>query len=330
MRKNKNMDRAALLIKAAQTPVTQTRTTNGYVSSKELFNRYQQEERDAERERQEAPVRNLINERTKLLRENAANVAAYFSLPIETLLGRSLPDSAVDFGIGDFPEGTAEDTFSEIFAKFAETLEAKEISLNKTGFQRLGRYTRMLIDHRQFELTVTLLEAALVRLAELKCFAADEVSGEILTLRQAQPQAVPELSESQKRQQIEAAIEATPSGTREGQRKCIAVLDSLWGHDVRNMYRQFANFMAETYGVDVMTDTIAREYGSFCDRWNLDPLAAKTLNAWRRELDRRHTFAVSLLTEEEKLAQSIENSDLSSRDVRMNIARRTLDIAAAK
>jgi hypothetical protein len=323
-------------------PITQPKT-NGYESGPELWNRLQQEERDAQAAAERAaylktPQGKFEAEITAALRENQTSVKKFWSLPLEGPDGMekySPSEAPVDGGL-DVPPATEQwmlASVSRVYDLFADEMKAASIGLSPAGACRLQRYFLKTADIRKLDCSEASWWKALERLYSLGCFRAGEIVRGENVLRQrtqvASP-AAPELTEQQKRQQLEAEIEATPTDTREGERKCIAVLDSLWSRDVVNMYRQFAEFMDKTYGANVLTDKIAREYGSFCDRWNLNPIAATTLNKWRVELDRRNIFPFSLLTEEEKLAQSIENSDLSSRDVRMNIARRTLDIAAAK
>lgn len=73
--------------------------------------------------------------------------------------------------------------------------------------------------------------------------------------------------------------------------------------------------------------------GTFFERNNLSPFRADSYDKARRALDANYTVLGTvpgaLLLASEKLAMSIENSDLNDREVRQNINRRLADIQRA-
>lgn len=315
-------------------PLTPVENKSGYESSAELWNRLQQEEREAQAasERQkylaspEGQLDTAVAENEKLLKK-------FWSLPFSELKEFESRHFPVDV-LGDYTQIAADDTPDKdrvILGDFLDELRAQGVDFPedgdglRSGLLRFMKYFTSLRQHHRVGMTQANLLQALQRLVYgLQAFPAGELSGTVQAPEWAvtKPQAAPQETENQRRARIEAEIENIPTDTREGRAKATAVLDGLWGADVANRYREFADFMDKTYGVDVLTDKICREYGSFCDRFNLNPIAATTLNAWRSELDSRGYFAGSLLTPDEKIAASLERSDLNDREVRRNVARR--------
>src|SRR4051812_40146397 len=80
-------------------PSVAPKSTPGY----ETLRQFQEREGREEQERREGPIRKLETTLNSALRENATNVAAFYSRSIEKLLNSSTSSSPVDFGLGSFP-----------------------------------------------------------------------------------------------------------------------------------------------------------------------------------------------------------------------------------
>lgn len=325
MSKRRKQPHSPYLGSVALTPV---KIASGYETRDEFFAREAREEQ----ERREAPFKKVRDEYVSILREAHSRVKKFFSLPLSEMDTFSVSASPID-PVGDYPQRGDDDTPDSERAAFYqvyEQLKAVNCELSEDAWVRLGKYAASLGFHRGVALTPETLLQMLQRLHyELECFSPSEISGEVPKPNRPEVQAPPQETEQQRRARIESGLEQVSVETREGRRHCIEILDSLWGEDVRNMYTEFAEFMEKIYHVDVMQDRVARYFGEWCDRWNRNPLdpTGKTHNDFRRALDKTGWFALSLLTPEEKLAASIENSDLSDRTVRANIARRTRELA---
>jgi hypothetical protein len=300
----------------------------------DLWNTLKREEQAAK----EAPMRKALGDLNSALQENAKNVAAFFSLSPDALLSRSIPESATDFGIGEFPLATevvlnpdAADR-NDMFLQFAESLDARGNGLTHDGVVRLSRYVKMLEGYRKFALSLELLEAAFVRLTELKCWGADEVSGE-LPKRVAPQQELSQETERQKRQRVERqGIEDISTETRETREQCLKFIGEMWNYDVECMYRQWAEQMERDWHVDVLTPKITKFAGDWFQRYNKNPLdkTGTPYNELRVVLSNLGMLGCfDCRTKDEKLAAGIENSNLDDRSVRQTIAQHTKEIIAA-
>jgi hypothetical protein len=217
------------------------------------------------------------------------------------------------------------------FWQLFEKLKAVGCELSEEGWVRLGKFAASLGFHRNVGLTPETLLLMLQRLHyELEVFAPGEITGTVPQPVVAPAQTPPQETEQQQRNRLDSDLETVSAETREGRRQCIAYLDGVWGVDVRNLYREFADFMDKTYEVDVMQDKVARYFGEWCDRWNKNPLNRKTYDEFRRALNKTGWFALSLLNRDEKLAQSIEHSQFDDLSVRQNFARRSREINSAQ
>ena len=85
--------------------------------------------------------------------------------------------------------------------------------------------------------------------------------------------------------------------------------------------------MKTCWGLDVMTEDMARRVGAYFVKWNLSPLRHASYDQARRAFSRQGFFGEGdYRTESEKLSDLIGDADLSNRDVRKDIGLRTREL----
>lgn len=283
-------------------------------------------------EKAEQPVKDALNQMNVVLRENAKNVAAFFSQSADALLSRSIPNTAIDMGIGDFPLADAllvEADRKELMYEFANALEARGIGFSQSGVVRFARYLRMLTDMRGFALTQELMDAALLRLTELNCWAEGDTTGE-LPKRQAQVQP----KQPTQAELDDQRLDQVSTLSRSGEREIKAILDRQWSGQVQAMALDWIhNNLEKVWGVPsehMLQPKMLKWVGQFFEVNNLNPLRPQSYDLARVAADKQGLLGPGThLLASEKLSQAIENSSLDDFEVRRNINRRTREIQEA-
>ena len=136
----------------------------------------------------------------------------------------------------------------------------------------------------------------------------------------AQPQAV--------EQPQPESIDGLSTESREGRAECLRIVGGHWGAEVRNFYALWAESMRVNWGVDVMTEEMARRVGDYFVKFNLNPLRHQSYDNFRLAANRNGWLPGDrdYRTEREKLDALMETANLNDRDVRRDIALRSQEL----
>jgi hypothetical protein len=307
--------------------------TEGYLDDKTLWNRLQEEEREAaEAANRNAylatPVGKAETEYTTTLREYHARLKKFWSQSVAELNEFEWRHMLVD-PLGDYATETDRNTDADrvVFDEFYHFLTAQSITLTNETWLKFFKFVACLVRERNIKISKETLLAILQRCKyELQIFKDGDVIGEIPKPAQPVQLSKPQPTEKQLRELIESGFDKIPD-TREGRKAAMQIIGSLYGYDVAGIYRSWAEQMERDWHVDVITPKITKFAGEFFMRHNLNPLTPKNYDLLRRVLSKQGLLSpLDYRTKEEKLADALEESDLDSRDVRQAFARHTREI----
>jgi hypothetical protein len=284
---------------------------------------------DARRTKElEAPLRKVQNDMNSALRENAANVAAFYSRPIEKLLNSSTSSAPIDFGLGSFPERTEEQSDDEVrfvLTQFCEATTA-QVDLNESGWARFLRNAKQQSSLQKFAITLEFLHACLVRLGELGCFNAGEIVKGEIPKRQSQPQSQPE-AEAKSSKVINYLLESTPTESHVWRK----VTAQGFSAEFSKWVVAWIESLKANFDYDFDVDKLGVKAAGLIDRMNWSPFSYSTWDKVRVAFVRTGDFPNYMLTADERLCELIDASpSLNDYATRRDFQRRSQELMPHK
>ena len=307
-------------------PVTPTVNKSGWQTRKEILDGYAAEEKaklDAPRLAKVAEATQNLEKVTTLAKEVAAEVRTFWAQPLTSMKRDDVVTDSPT--LAGFTMRTSRQLSAEEAAfirdQFYGGLADRNVNLSKDGIERLDRFFGTQVGTGGIEISQENWEACLRRMLTLSIFAQGEVSGPGVVEFETKPGPKPAQSEAPA---PAPSIDGLSTEHREQRQECLKIVGAQWGNEVQNFYGQWAASMKTCWGLDVMTEDMARRVGAYFVRWNLSPLRHASYDQARRAFSKQGLLGDGdYRTESEKLSDLIEDADLSNRDVRADLNFRT-------
>lgn len=301
-------------------PVTPVENKSGWESRADFYAREERERKEAA----ERPIREATEAHQTALRtlwgQSAPLVKKFWRRPLAELRLVHTGEGSEDLGlqVPTFRDGS-QYTFDELvylFDTWSETvLPTLGYSLQWSGLARLGLYVNSQAVAGRDMSNNEAITAAFFRLLSCDAFETGELSGDGVKSQPKEVAApakaptfddVAHLSTEHREQRKQLLAVVGNDFTNEG----VAVFN-LW---LDQLYRDY-QFM--------MPEAIVRKCINFINERNLSPISPMTYDKIRRVFTKnglmRRQDGSLMLTREEQLAETLELSDLSSREVRQHI-----------
>jgi hypothetical protein len=308
------------LFDLGRVPVTEVKNNSGWESRADFYAREEREER----ERKERPIREATAAHEAALRtlwgESAPLVKKFWRRPLAELRLVHTGYGSEDLGlqVPTFRDGS-QYTFDELvylFDKWAEEiLPTLGYSLQWSGLARLGLYVNSQAVAGRDMSNNDAITAAFFRLLSCDAFETGELSGDGVRPQSkavAAPAKAPTFDD----------VAGLNPENREHRKRIFAVVNDNYTTEIAEIFSLWSDHLLRDYGY-VMPESVVKKVLTFVTEKNLNPLRTQTWDLVRRTFTKnglmRRQDGSLMLTSDETLTETIELSNLNSREVRQHI-----------
>jgi hypothetical protein len=269
------------------------------------------------------PVRAGEEELNHALREQAARVKKFFSLPIQAMADIGGVEFAPNDLIGDYPiqegpkDGKAD---AAAYRRCKENLASAGCTLSTDGWNRLGTYLAVLHYHRNINVaSVDSWAIGLERLFTLGVFQDGEITGYVPATHEPVDTPAPE---PDPQATLDKLLETTSAESYEGRKKLVDAVSALASSEFAPLADEWIRHLGSTHGI-YPTESDMTKIVNFFQRNNLYWGDRRSFDKARRYMILvEKSWPISALSESERLGLEIENSDINNYDTRRELTHK--------